>query len=133
MTNHCAPNRGALAAPDFGIQPSHIDTARQFRGAFGHDMSEVSARWVVLLMQERGSWQPFSQEDIDAYYRRRYPGYSFYFNQLVDIQYGSIGEKTLEGGGWIVLGEDGLYRVTEWFVQNCYRAAPSSGVFKLNR
>jgi hypothetical protein len=132
------PNRGAIAAPDFSIQPAAIDTRHHFYDAFGHDMSEVSARWIVLFMQEKGSWQPFSQDEIDAYYHRRHRSESFKFNrlvepQLVDVYHGSIGEKAPEGGGFVVLGKDGLYRVTEWFVKNCYHAAPLSGVFKLNR
>lgn len=62
----------------FPIQPHHIDTSRHFYGAFDHNETEVSARWIVKLCQELGGWVPFTQEQIDEFSKQ-----DFGFNELL--------------------------------------------------
>jgi hypothetical protein len=94
------------------IKPSHINTERHFSEAFRNLETETSAQWIVRLCQERGSWQPFSDEEIEAFYRRNGQLDGFTFNNLLRP-------------GWVVKGDDGKYRVTSEFVAVCYASSPT--------
>lgn len=125
-------NRGPIAAVDFAITPSMIDARGKLWGAFDHDETETSAMWVVRYMQDIGAWLSFTHADIEQFYndvRARYGNTPepFKFNRLINpgnmfyILRGIIPE----GGGWIVLCDDGKYRVTEDFVNRCYKSSPA--------
>lgn len=88
------------------IKPSDIRSGEHFWDAFGHFETETSAYVVVRLCEAQGEWTPMRQEDLDRFARGK-----FYWNNLLK-------------DGWVVLGDDELYRVTVEFVQRCYAAAP---------
>lgn len=127
MSTHLIPDRGPLAEREFHITPHMIDTAQHFWDAFGHDTTEVSASYIVRLMQIKGGWVPFSMEGIATFFHQSPRAIDFPFNRLVNpgmvfyIERGHV----VEGGGWVVMGEDGLYRVTEDFVERCHKSAPA--------
>lgn len=54
------------------ITPFDINTNDHFWNAFDHSETEVSARWIVLLCQKRGTWGPFSGEAIEELYRENF-------------------------------------------------------------
>lgn len=113
------------------VQPSDIDTSKAFFDSFDHMETEISASWVVRLCQELGGWHPFTAEQIQEFYTRpgrRPVGESFRFNRLVDPgpTFSAATGRSMVGGGWIVVGEDGKYRVTDDFVLRCYRSAPKA-------
>ena len=63
----------------------------------------------------------FSDEEIEVFYHEKSGHRGYSFNRLVEPcwAYG-LGERKLEGGGWILRDADGLYRVTVEFVLRCY-------------
>ncbi len=110
----------------FAAQPSEINTDRHLWNSFDHAETEISAVWIVRFCKDRGQgWEPFSEAEIESYYRAnsRYQGFSF--NRLIDpgmafyIQQGYVSK----GGGWIVRLPDGRLQVTEDFVNRCGAAA----------
>lgn len=107
------------------ILPSSIDTSQHFWGAFGDSETEDSANFVVRLCQEKGNWLPFTNEEIDALYKKTNEKSEFKFNSLVDStnkrQFG--GGKSVVDGGW--LSQDGdKYLVTQNFVRRAYKSSP---------
>lgn len=114
------PNRGALAAPNFSPTPASIG-ATKYWNAFENDETETSAYWLVKMAMEHGDWRPFTQEDINRVYQRKFAKSSFTFNALLGrIQgFDRPGERYLWGGGWIV-EQDGKFFFTEEFVLRCY-------------
>ena len=110
---------------DFDIQPDQIDTPQggHFWDAFGNSETEVSARYVVRLCQEKGGWYPFTREEIEEFYNKS--GHqNFWFNWLVHpgTAYSITGGSYQVGGGWI-LEKDDQYFVTDDFIQRCYKSA----------
>lgn len=99
------------------IRPSDITADGHLWDAFDHYETEVSARYIVRMCQQRGNWQPFTQEDIEAVYQAA--GFKgFTFNRLIEPQMKSrsLYDKPIpRGGGWIVKG-DGRYFITVEFV-----------------
>jgi hypothetical protein len=96
--------------------------------------TEVSAGWVVRFLQERGlGWAPFTYEEINAFYGRKFKG-GFGFNRLVNPEMvppslvrafaGYIDPRVPVGGGWIVLGDDKKYCVTADFIERCFKSSP---------
>ena len=97
------------------VRPSHISTrGGLFWGAFDNMETEVSAMWIVRLMQRNGDrWRAFTDDEIEAEYSRsgRYTGYTF---------------NRLTGGlGWVVRGRDGKYRVSHDFICRVFASAPN--------
>ena len=113
------PKNGVLT-----ITPADINRGEHFWNAFDHNETEISANYVVGLCQEKGGWLSFSEAEIESFYQKSgHHGYSF--NRLVEP--GAAyhrGERTMEGGDWIVRSEDGLFHVTVDFALRCYRASP---------
>src|SRR5688572_28580841 len=84
------------------IQPHHIDAMQHFWDAFDHHETEVSARYIVGLCQERGGWLPFTEEEIERFYQKS--GHkNFIFNRLIEpgTAYSARLGRFLKGGGWI--------------------------------
>ncbi|MFA5185962.1 MAG: hypothetical protein WC551_05720 [Patescibacteria group bacterium] len=109
----------------FLVQPKDINTEQHFWDAFGNSETEVSARYIVRLCQRKCAWLPFHRAEIEALYQEG--GYrGFEFNWLVEpgLSFSIVHGNTRVGGGWIVLGEDGLYRVTDDFILRCYKSSP---------
>jgi len=74
------------AEEDYPIQPQDIDASRHFFDAFDNMETEISAGWIIRFMQQRGTgWQPFTQDEIDVHYNRKFSGH-FPFNRLVEAE-----------------------------------------------
>ena len=99
---------------DYPIQPRHINAKRHFWDAFGNNETEISAGYIVRLCQKLGGWVPFTREQIEAFYNEA--GHTdFWFNRL-------RGQRTED---FIVLGEDGKFRVTHEFIARCHKSSPN--------
>ncbi len=107
-------------------RPEQIDTTRPFWEAFGHAETETSASYVVRFCQERGNWESFTYDEINAFYLKlrghsARGGDHFTFNRLTGDRRGSDGRLTVS---WIVKGKDDRFHITEAFVEACYKASP---------
>lgn len=113
------------------ISPDDIDAKKYLWEAFGHQETDISAGWVVRLCQKQGSWAPFSDADIQAFYHVKYPGESFGFNRLIEpgVAFSIRSGSYLTGGGWIKI-EDDKYVVTDDFVRRCYASTLAFGDVK---
>lgn len=119
-----------MTTPITPITPNHINTKNHFWDSFGHNETEISANWIVRFCQERGEgWQPFSREDIDEFYQRKYPGKRFGFNRLLGGSYKHMTAQSFPYGETrqtdaYILGQDGKYIITFDFVVKCYASSP---------
>lgn len=95
------------------VQPGHINTKEHFWDAFGNSETEISARLIVSLCQKKGGWIPFTQEEID-----KHTNQNFYFNRLCDSW------EPKDDRNYVILGEDGKYRVTHEFIAACFKSSP---------
>ncbi len=110
----------------FRIVPNDIGMSHRMWDAFGHLETDTSAGWIVMLCQERGTWAPFTQAELDAFYHRVRPNESFNFNRLINAGLAHYARgSVMMGGGWIVREGDVLY-VTEDFVLRCFKASPAT-------
>lgn len=110
------PENGVLS-----IAPADINCNGHFWDAFGNSETEISAKYVVRLCQQKGGWTPFSDEEIEEFYFEKSGHHGYSFNRLVEPGWAyGLGERKLVGGGWVLRGADGLYRVTVEFVLRCY-------------
>ncbi len=96
----------------YPIAPGHIGIDEHFFEAFGNTQTEVSARWIVRLCQDRGGWLPFTKEEIDAFGKHK-----FCFNRLNSGRVDCADD-------FVVLCADGLYRVTHEFIATCFLWSP---------
>jgi|SRR5208337_4439355 len=97
------------------ITPADISIKKHFFDAFGKMETEVSARWLIDFAQVRGKgWEPFTEEEINAFYHQKYPQGTFWFNGLTDklIRKAQVGHE-----------EGTVYYFTEEFIARCYSAA----------
>lgn len=77
---------------------------------------------------------PFTLEEIEVFYSKKFSG-GFRFNRLVEPQMippslarafmGYCDPLIPAGGGWIVLGDDNKYYVTDDFVTQCFKSRPA--------
>ncbi len=120
----------------FPIQPQHIHIGEGFQkfwNAFDHSETETSAFYIVSLCQKLGNWGPFTKEQIEEHYRS-FGHQGFTFNRLVEYGHrltnasahfaGDLPQTEQVGGGWIVIGADDKYYVTDDFVTCCFRSSP---------
>jgi len=107
------------------IHPTDIDTSRHFYDAFSNIQTEISAHYVVGLLQEKGSWEPFTEQEIEAYYQGKGNHDGFTFNGLVEPVTDHLFDGRLHtvGGGYIVKEGD-TYIVTPQFIEQAFRASP---------
>lgn len=119
---------------EFPITPEDIDASKHLFEAFDHMETEISAGWIVRFMQARETgWMPFTMEEIEAFYAKKF-NHGFRFNRLVEPQMippslvrafeGHINTLVPIGGGWIILGDDKKYYVTDDFVTRCFKSCP---------
>ncbi len=125
--SHFDPNkwtevRSPTVEGPFFIEPSDISQGPLW-DCFGNSETESSASWLLRMFREYGGWFAFTYEEIDAIYRKKFND-GFTFNRLVNHDYSfSIRDGNVRaGGGWVVKGEDGKYRVTINFILRCYEA-----------
>ncbi len=116
-----------IVRSDFAIMPRDMPSEfEHLWSAFEHSQTEVSAAYILRYCQEQGNWAPFSEAQINAFYRKRRKGGGvFYFNRLIkpDWNYVTLGERNLTGGGWIVRNpSDGLFYVTDEFIYCVHRS-----------
>lgn len=83
-------------------RPSDITTEGHLWDAFGNHETEISARYIVRLCQQRDNWTPFTINDIEEVYNDA-GNYGYTFNRLIS-------------DGWIV-EENGYYYITVGFVE----------------
>lgn len=121
--------RGQLVVdvPDFSIKPGDIDASKHLFDAYGNTETEISAGWIIRMCQQKGSWDPFTLEDIESFYKACGLKDGFTFNRLVNPGMGFfIKEGNVSvGGGWIV-ERDGKYHVTTVFVEAAYKSSPAT-------
>jgi hypothetical protein len=111
---------------DFPIKPSDINATAHLYNAYGNNETEVSAGHIIRMCQEKGSWGPFTADEIEEFYHRVSSHTGFSFNQLVDQGMGfsiMTGNYPM-GGGWIVL-RDGKYHLTTTFVEAAFKSSPA--------
>ena len=108
------------------ILPEHIDTSRHLWDSFDHTETEISARYIIRMCQERGSWEPFTYEEIEEFYRQ-FGHKNFSFNALVEpvTERSFGGGSTTFGGGFIKKREDGTYEITEIFKERAFKSSPA--------
>jgi hypothetical protein len=122
-------------ARGFRIQPEDIDASHHLFNAFDNAETEISAGWIVRLLQaKKKGWAPFTHEEIEAFYAKHQKD-GFTFNRLIEPEFvppnlarafaGYHDPRVPVGGGWIVRGHDNTYLVTEDFVERCYRSSPA--------
>ena len=123
------------AVENFPIKPEHIDASNHMYESFNHMETEVSAGWIVRFMQSRGTgWTPFTFVEINEFYSKVFPDEKFSFNRLVGAEMippslvrafaGHCDPLIPAGGGWIILGDDKKYYVTDDFVTRCFKSSP---------
>jgi hypothetical protein len=122
------------ANENFPITPEHIDASQHLFDAFDNQETEISAGWIIRFMQAReAGWMPFTMEEIEAFYSKKFSD-GFRFNRLVEPQMippslvrafaGHFDPLVPAGGGWIILGDDKKYYVTDDFVTRCFKSRP---------
>jgi hypothetical protein len=121
--------RGQLVKdiPDFKIKPDDIDVSKGLWDAYGNSETETSAYWIIKMCQKNGSWNPFTEDDIEKFYASKGMRDGFIFNQLVNPGTGFFIKEGYVpvGGGWIVK-KDGKYHVTTAFVEAAHASSPAN-------
>ena len=110
------------------IRPEQIDASKHLYDAFGHTETEVSAGYIIRMLQEKGDWLPFSQEEIEEFYRRSGHTDGFTFNALINPVTERLfdGRLSTVGGGFVFQRPDGKFEVTREFVERAYISSPRS-------
>ena len=122
MSKPLIPDRGPVAPVDYEISPDMIDASEQFLNCFGLAEIESAAAQIVQLCQRLNGWRPFSAEDIAPFFPE--DPCPFVLDGLVEPMPPTDPFSGWSGGGWVVRGSDGLFRVTIDFIQRCHAAAP---------
>ncbi|MFA4995679.1 MAG: hypothetical protein WC536_00885 [Patescibacteria group bacterium] len=119
---------------EFDIRPSDINSSRRFSGAFGgHMPTEILARYIVLMCQEKDRWSSFTDEDFKSFCSHLgYDHFSFYRLAEPDLNEDVKNVYYETSNGWIVKGEDERYRVTDEFIYKCYDSSPASNCGKIH-
>jgi hypothetical protein len=104
--------------PSFPVQPDDIDTEQSFHWVFPDLVdgpeAHAAAKAVIQLCQVRQGWVSFelNLSSDPTFAGLVEPGYVW-----------KAGERVPITCGWIVLGEDGRYRVTSDLIMRCYGRA----------
>lgn len=118
--------RGSLVSetPDFKVKPEDIDCSKHLFDAYGNNETEISAGWIIRMLQKKGSWAPFTKEDIETFYQAGGFKDGFTFNQLVNpgTSFFAREGNVQVGGGWIV-EKDGKFHVTTTFVEAALKSS----------
>lgn len=103
-----------------GITPSMIDASQHFWAAFDHSETEVSARYIVRMLQaaEGDAWRPFTEDEIQAFYNRFRPNERYTYNHLRNPPPWDSNHS------WVIVLDDGRLSVTLDFVIRCFKSSP---------
>ncbi len=83
------------------LTPDDFRTDDHYWDAFGNNETEISARWVIRFLQDRGEgWVPFTFDEINAYYLAKLdPGArDFTFNRLIEGTHNHMTAQTFPRG-----------------------------------
>jgi hypothetical protein len=122
---HMSKPRVILETEDFPIKPADINTGGHRVNSFENWETDISAGYIILLMQQKTGWLPFTREEIELTHSQHSTGgKGFAFCRL-------MGEFRVYGAGnsWlesldVIVEKDGKYFVTDEFVLRCYRSSP---------
>ena len=97
----------------YPVQPKDINTDAHFFEAFDNMETEISARYIVKLMQDKGEWTSFTEQEIGEFYKK-ISGYTdgFTFNNLIN-------------GEWVLRNEDETLEITPDFVERVHKSSPA--------
>lgn len=112
---------------NYSVEPDQIDASKHLFDSFKHNETEVSAGYIIRMLQEREKWEAFTQEEIEEFYNRSgCTGFSFnaLINPVNEILFD--GRPYQVGGGYVVKRDDGKFEVTEEFVDRAYKSSPTS-------
>jgi hypothetical protein len=112
----------------YPVRPEDMDISTHLWDAFDNAETEISAKWLIRLAQQNGSWKPFTRDEIEEFYRSKSVYRGFSFNRLIDPQpaFYILRGSVLEGGGFIVEKEDKLHFTSE-FVNKAFISGVRSG------
>lgn len=110
----------------YPIRPNNIKIeALGCVGFFGKFEVENVAGKLVSFFQASGRWKSFSILELVDFYRSKGWDPNFMFFGLCGVWYDDASIKEFLGNPWtqspcyLVLGEDGKYRVTNHFIDRC--------------
>ncbi len=115
-----------IAAENYPVRPSDINTQKYFWDALGNSALEEAARLVIGFYQTIGSWQPFTREEFLAFcYARGCDSPSAHQDPATETLAFAclLGSRGREEIGWII-EKDGRYHPTEELILRCYAASP---------
>ena len=116
---------------DYSVKPSDIRLSGPVPliGCFGYgEVEHMAARYIRRCQQEGDRWLPLSPDEYRTMCAELLSGYHFF-----DDDHGprdtqpfapdplSAGKFHLLDRGFMLLGEDGMYRITEAFIERCPR------------
>ena len=118
---------------EYSVKPSAIMLNGQFPliGQFGYgEVERMATRYIRRCQEEGDRWLTLSSDEYYAMCAELLGGYRFFDDdhEEGDTQpYApdpmSAGKFHLLDRGFMVLGEDGMYRITEAFLERCPRRA----------
>ncbi|KKW21390.1 MAG: hypothetical protein UY64_C0022G0015 [Parcubacteria group bacterium GW2011_GWA1_51_12] len=108
------------------IRPKDFNLASvgTLSSTFGKSEVEQTARNLIRFCQRRGGWYPFTVEELIDFYKQVGEDPRFIFFGLLGV-WGDDGMFAQHTNPWhesppyLVIGADGMYRVTERFIQQC--------------
>lgn len=107
------------------ILPNDINISQHLFDAFGNMETEISAHYIIGLCQQKGDWEPFTQQEIEDFYRSKGHQDGFTFNGLIEPMTQRLfdGRPHTVGGGYIVK-KGNKYKITPEFVERVYMSSP---------
>lgn len=106
-----------------------LDSFGALASTFGKSEVEKTARNIICFCQRRGGWYPFTVEELIDFYKEVGEDPRFIFFGLLGAweDEGMFAQHTnpwREPPSYLVIGADGMYRVTEQFIQQCASGKP---------
>jgi hypothetical protein len=127
-------------AEDFPIKPSDINAAEYMWDSFDNMETDISAGWIIRLLQEKGNeWVPFTYGELNAYYRKNCKAQNvgnYTFNHLLgEFAVCKRGKRYFERMDVVVregdekntgqnIQDTDVFRVTNQFVFRAYASRP---------
>jgi len=116
--------------PEETIKPMDIDTKKHFFASFGNMEREVSACWIVKLLQDKNpeEWEKFTTAELDKRHRMLH-GNDFRFNGIEEYLIPlcpqcSGGVATSFCPQCKIHYAEEMWMVSEEFIQKCHKASP---------